>query len=202
MRTSAIGFRISGMSKNSSPGRRGDLRIIGGRWRGRRLSLLTESDVRPTGDRVRETLFNWLGPIIDGARCLDLFAGSGALGLEALSRGAGEMVFVERDAAVVRQLDRSLEQLECGDATVVHGDALQFLNEVRGPFDIVFVDPPFGDIDLGNVCKLLERGWLAHGARIYLEMSRRDDLPDLPAGWVVDRDKTAGQVRFALASRA
>lgn len=202
MRTGVNVVRISVMRKNSLPGRRGDLRIIGGRWRGRRLSLLTQSGVRPTGDRVRETLFNWLAPIIDGARCLDLFAGSGALGLEALSRGADDVIFVERDAAVARQLARSLEQLDCRDATVIHGDAMRFLNEQREPFDIVFVDPPFGDIDLGNLCTLLERGWLAHGARIYLEMSRRDDLPDLPAGWVVDRDKTAGQVRFALAIRA
>lgn len=179
----------------------GRLRIIGGRWRGRRIRLPTQPDIRPTGDRIRETLFNWLAPIIAGARCLDLFAGSGALGLEALSRGAGETVFVERDEAAVRHLVKALEQLECRDANVIHGDALRFLKGPPRPFDIVWLDPPFGDIDLANLCTLLERGWLAHGARIYLEMSRHDDLPGLPAGWVVDRDKTAGQVRFALARR-
>ena len=180
----------------------GQLRIISGRWRGRRIRLPELADIRPTGDRIRETLFNWLAPIIAGARCLDLFAGSGALGLEALSRGAGETVFVERDEAAVRHLEGTLEQLECREATVIRADALRFLRGPARPFDIVWLDPPFGAIDLENLCTLLEPGWLAHGARIYLEMSRYDDLPSLPAGWVVDRDKMAGQVRFVLARRA
>jgi len=190
------------MAKNKSPGMPGRLRIIGGRWRGRRIQLAERSAIRPTGDRIRETLFNWLAPIIAGARCLDLFAGSGALGLEALSRGAGETLFVELDETAVRHLEGVLEQLECRDATVIRADALRFLKGPPRPFDIVWLDPPFGDIDLENLCTLLEAGWLAHGARIYLEMSRHDDLPILPAGWVVDRDKTAGQVRFVLARRA
>lgn len=180
----------------------GQVRIISGRWRGRRIRLPELAGIRPTGDRIRETLFNWLAPIIAGARCLDLFAGSGALGLEALSRGAGETVFVERDEAAVRHLEGTLAQLECREATVVRADALRFLQGPARPFDIVWLDPPFGDIDLENLCTLLEPDWLAHGARIYLEMSRHDDLPNLPAGWVVDRDKTAGQVRFVLARRA
>jgi len=177
------------------------VRIIGGNWRGRRVTLPVGAGVRPTGDRVRETLFNWLAPIIDGARCLDLFAGSGALGLEALSRGARETIFVERDAAAVGQLVRNLEQFECRRASVVHGDALRFLERTPRPFDIVFVDPPFGEIDLQNLCTLLARGWLTDGARVYLETARHDDLPEMPVGWVIDRNKTAGQVRFALARR-
>ena len=153
------------------------------------------------GDRMRETLFNWLAPVIDGARCLDLFAGSGALGLEALSRGAETTLFVENDPDAAARLQRNLDRLECAHAVVETGDALRFLQNQPTAFDIVFLDPPFGEIDLGNLCTLLERGWLARGARIYLEMPRGEAVPELPRGWVVDREKTAGQVRFALARR-
>jgi len=189
------------MGKSRKPGRPGQLRIIGGSWRGRRIDLPFGTVVRPTGDRVRETLFNWLAPIIDGARCLDLFAGSGALGLEALSRGAGETVFVEKDPAAVAHLRDNIEHLACDGATVVAADALRYLRGEPRAFDIVWLDPPFGEFDLSILCTLLGSGWLADGARIYLEMSRHDDLPALPPGWVVDRDKTAGQVRYALAKR-
>ncbi|MBT8444952.1 MAG: 16S rRNA (guanine(966)-N(2))-methyltransferase RsmD [Gammaproteobacteria bacterium] len=189
------------MGKSRKSGRPGQLRIIGGRWRGRRIDLPAGQDIRPTGDRVRETLFNWLAPIIGGARCLDLFAGSGALGLEALSRGAGETVFVEKDPAAVAHLSNSIERLACDEATVVAADALRYLRGAPRTFDIVWLDPPFGEFDLSLLCTLLESGWLADGARIYLEMSRHDDLPDLPDNWVIDRDKTAGRVRYALARR-
>lgn len=190
------------MGRNTSSSRPGRLRIIGGRWRGHRISLPARAGIRPTGDRIRETLFNWLAPFIDGARCLDLFAGSGALGLEALSRGAGETVFVEHDSGVANRLEQTLEQLGCRDATVVRGDALEFLRGAPTPFDVVFLDPPFGEMDLGNLCTLLERGWLSREARIYLETGRADRLPALPPGWTVAREKTAGQVRFALVRRA
>ncbi|MGI9344176.1 MAG: 16S rRNA (guanine(966)-N(2))-methyltransferase RsmD [Gammaproteobacteria bacterium] len=189
------------MARNERRVRPGELRIIGGRWRGRRLQLPAGSAVRPTGDRIRETLFNWLAPTIAGARCLDLFAGSGALGLEALSRGAGETVFVEKDPVAVRQLKASIDTLGCEDARVARVDAAAFLRGSPAPFDVVWLDPPFGEFDLENLCTLLERGWLASGARIYIEMDRRSDLPNLPDGWSVDRDKTAGQVRFVLATR-
>ncbi|TDJ47601.1 MAG: 16S rRNA (guanine(966)-N(2))-methyltransferase RsmD [Gammaproteobacteria bacterium] len=190
------------MSRGKTSARPGQIRIIGGRWRRHRIALPDDDRIRPTGDRVRETLFNWLMPIIEGARCLDLFAGSGALGLEGLSRGAGQTVFVELDPAAANRLDVTLEQLQCRDATVVNGDARRFLGTAPTPFDIVWLDPPFGEFDLANLCTLLERGWLAPRARIYLELSRHKDLPELPSGWVIDRDKTAGQVRFALARRA
>lgn len=190
------------MSKGKTSTRPGRLRIIGGRWRRHRIALPDDDRIRPTGDRVRETLFNWLMPIIEGARCLDLFAGSGVLGLEGLSRGAGETVFVELDPAAASRLEATLEQLQCSDAIVVNSDALRFLSTAPTPFDIVWLDPPFGEFDLANLCTLLESGWLAPGATVYLELSRRDDLPELPAGWVVDRDQTAGQVRFALVKRA
>jgi 16S rRNA (guanine966-N2)-methyltransferase len=181
--------------------RRGTVRIIGGQWRGRRLPLPEGCDVRPTADRVRETLFNWLAPIIEGARCLDLFAGTGALGIEALSRHAGEVWFVERDPAAGRQLQASLDRLESSRDRVVIGDALQFLTGAPKLFDVVFLDPPFEASDLGKLCTLLERGWLAPEARIYLETGRRAALPELPAGWELLRERTAGQVRFALAKR-
>lgn len=187
------------MAKHGKSDRSGRLRIIGGRWRGRKIEIPVQAGVRPTGDRIRETLFNWLAPIIDGACCLDLFAGSGALGLEALSRGAAETVFVESDEAAARQLEHSLERLGCEHAKVIHGDALRYLRGVPRRFDIVWLDPPFGEIGLENLCTLLDRGWLAAGARIYMEMGRHDELPELPPGWAIERDKTAGQVRYLLA---
>ena len=190
------------MSKRSSRERPGSLRIIGGRWRGRRIALSSDVDIRPTPDRVRETLFNWLTPVIDGMRCLDLFAGSGALGLEALSRGASEAWFVEKsDTAATRLID-SLHSLQCQSAKVVTMDALRFLRQESGRFDMVFLDPPFDAIDLVNLCTLLEANWLAPGAHIYIEVSRKNELPMMPASWATVREKTAGQVRFALVRRA
>jgi len=188
------------MSRHKASRKPGQLRIIGGQWRGRRIDLLPDAGVRPTGDRVRETLFNWLAPVIDGARCLDLFAGSGALGLEALSRGAGEAVFFERDTAACERIEAVIETFGCETASVTCGDAVRFLRggvKPRG-FDIVFVDPPFGVMSLSNLCTLIDAGWLAVGARIYVETSRHDDPPNWPPGWVMERDKTAGQVRYRL----
>lgn len=153
---------------------------------------------RPTGDRIRETLFNWLAPVVSGARCLDLFAGTGALGLEALSRGAGACTFVEKDAAVARQLEATLATLDCGAATVVAGDARRFLSGRPVAFDIVFLDPPFDGLDPAILCTLLDDGWLAPEAMVYIEMRRGAGAPGLPSGWIVVREQTAGQVRFML----
>jgi 16S rRNA (guanine966-N2)-methyltransferase len=179
----------------------GAVRIIGGAWRGRRLAVLDAPGLRPTADRIRETLFNWLAPVIPGARCLDLFAGTGALGLEALSRGAAEVCFVERQTAVARALEASLQRLGCDTARVVVADALRFLAGPAQRFDIVFLDPPFDEgVALGNLCTLLGTGWLGRDARVYLEMPRDHDLPELPSGWTVLREKSAGEVRYALAS--
>jgi 16S rRNA (guanine966-N2)-methyltransferase len=186
---------------NSARGGKG-VRIIGGQWRGRRLFVPPVPGVRPTGDRTRETLFNWLAPIITGARCLDLFAGSGALGIEALSRGAAESWLVEKNTKAVQSLHGSLASLGCTNAKVVRQDALKFLHGTPTKFDLVFLDPPFGDIDLEILCTLLEDNWLTDGAHIYIELHRRGSLPALPPTWTVDREKTAGQVRFLLAKRA
>jgi 16S rRNA (guanine966-N2)-methyltransferase len=180
---------------------RSTVRIIGGRFRGRRIPVPPDG-VRPTPDRVRETVFNWLTPWLTGTRCLDLFAGTGALGLEALSRGAAAAVFVDQDRRAADQLREMLRDLGCQDARVVVADAQRLAYAALGCFDIVFLDPPFGTTDLQVLCKLLESsGALAEGAHIYMEMNRRQTLPEVPATWTIVREQTAGQVRFALAER-
>jgi len=183
--------------KRNTP--RGSVRIVAGKWRGRRLQLAEGDRARPTPDRVRETLFNWLMPVIDGARCLDLFAGSGVLGIEALSRGARHAVLVDNDAAVLDALDESLELLDAGEAELVDADAWKYLQRDAQTFDIVFLDPPYAEKGLGELCTLLGRGWLAPGARIYLEWRRSGARPVLPDDWQLLREKTAGQVQYALA---
>jgi 16S rRNA (guanine966-N2)-methyltransferase len=179
------------------------LRIIGGTWRGRKLRFPASAAIRPTPDRVRETLFNWLGRAVHGAHCLDLFAGSGALGLEALSRGAAHVTFVERDAAAAHALRERLVEWQAGDARVEHGDALRYLAGAPRPFDIVFLDPPFASELLTRAALLLEkRGWLAADARIYLECAAREELPPLPASWRVLKAKQAGEVGYHLLAHA
>ena len=180
-----------------------ELRIIGGTWRGRKLRFPASAAIRPTPDRVRETLFNWLGARAQGARALDLFAGSGALGLEALSRGAAHVTFVEQDAAASRELSARLSEWQAADARVEHADALRYLAGVARPFDLVFLDPPFGAPLLAAAARLLEeRGWLAPRALIYVECAARDGLPGLPASWQLLKAKQAGAVGYHLLARA
>lgn len=179
------------------------VRIIGGTHRGRRLSFPDLPGLRPTGDRVRETLFNWLQPILPGARCLDLFAGSGAIGLEAASRGAGAVVMLDQAPAVIKQLQQHVADLRLEQVQVERADALEWLgrNAVE-PFDIVFLDPPFGHDLLGPCCTRLEAGgWLKPDARIYIEMDVLESLPEMPENWVIVREKKAGQVAYYLFSR-
>jgi len=176
------------------------LRIIGGRHRGRRLPFPDQLGLRPTSDRVRETLFNWVAPIIEGARCLDVFSGSGALGFEAASRGAGEVVMLERAPKVVRQLRCNVETLALESVSVHQADSLEWLEGSGRPFDLVFLDPPFADDLLESACaRLAGNGWLAPGSRVYLESAAKPGFPDLPADWDLVREKTAGQVRYGLA---
>lgn len=178
---------------------RGELRIVGGRYRGRRLPIPSESGLRPTADRVRETLFNWLAPVIPGARCLDAFAGSGALGFEAVSRGAGEVVLIEQSGAVARQLEANALRLGADETRIVQRDALRWLEGAGQPFDIVFLDPPFADaLWAPAIARLAGRGWLKPGSRVYLEAPMRIGFPELPPNWDLVRDKTAGQVRYGL----
>ena len=179
------------------------LRIIGGTWRGRRWRFGASADIRPTPDRVRETLFNWLGTRVVGARCLDLFAGSGALGLEALSRGAAAVRFVESHAAAARELATVLAEWGAPQASVTRSDALRFLQAAPQPYDIVFLDPPFAAGLIAPAAERLERGgWLAPRALIYVECAAREGLPVLPASWQLAKAKRAGEVGYHLLERA
>ena len=178
---------------------RNELRVIGGRWRGRKLRFPAAEGLRPTPDRVRETLFNWLMPVIRDARCLDLFAGSGALGIEALSRGAAEVVFVERAPAVARHLRETLALLGAEGGSVVQGEAAAFLEGPAEPFDVVFLDPPFAEDPLPGVLRrLVAGGWLAPDARVYVEQPAARGAPDWPAPLVAHRSGRAGEVGYHL----
>jgi len=189
-------------SKAAAPGRPGVLRIIGGEWRGRKIRFPPVAAIRPTPDRVRETVFNWLQGVTPGSRCLDLYAGSGALGLEALSRGAREAVFVDGEPAVARHLRDLLRELGCERGRVVQADARSFLDQAAVPFDIIFLDPPFAEPVLAATCRTIEaRGWLKPGGLVYLESPAAAGEPELPVGWTLHRSKRAGEVGYHLARR-
>jgi 16S rRNA (guanine966-N2)-methyltransferase len=177
---------------------RGSVRIVAGRLRNSRIDVPDAPGLRPTPDRVRETLFNWLAPAIDGAKCLDLFAGTGALGIEALSRGAATCTFVERDAGLAAALRATLTRLKVADAEVRTEPAERFLGGAPRSFDIAFVDPPFA---LGlwqpSLDALDKGGWLKPGALVYVESPAGEALR-MPAGWMPHRESQAGEVRFAL----
>ncbi len=176
------------------------LRIIGGRWRGRKLMFPNIEGLRPTGDRIRETLFNWLAPDIQGARVLDLFAGSGALGLEALSRGASTASLIEKHPQAAANLAAHLKTLSAENARVVSTDALQFLQQenASAPYNIVFIDPPFSADLWQAVATLLNQPkWLATQAWIYVETPKESNW-QAPENWHLHRDKMAGQVRYRL----
>jgi 16S rRNA (guanine966-N2)-methyltransferase len=176
------------------------IRIIGGQWRGRKLPVLTQEGLRPTPDRVRETLFNWLAPVIEGANCLDLFSGTGALCLEALSRGAARVTMVERASQVAAQLRQNIETLRATGAEVVQADAVDFLQRPPQRFDIVFLDPPFAS-DLVARCSALaaQRGWIASGGYVYIEAPALLQPLPLPEEWEILRSKKAGKVGYHLA---
>lgn len=169
--------------------------MIGGRHRGRRLRFVPVPGLRPTPDRVRETLFNWLQGDVPGAHCLDLFAGTGALGIEALSRGAASLLAVERHPAAAARLRDNLRELGCETAEVRAADVLRLLAGRPGrPYDIAFADPPFTHDLLPRVCAGLETGgWLAPGAWIYLEQDATRDWAWLPPGWELVREGRSGQ---------
>lgn len=175
-----------------------EVRIIGGIWRSRRIRFAGSPGLRPTPDRVRETLFNWLGQDLEGQECLDLFAGSGALGFEAASRGARRVLMVERDAAAVRALQTNREVLAADAVEVVRADALEFLRHHRARYDVVFLDPPFADDCWLQLLPLLSQ-CLKPGARIYCERAEPlDAMPD----WEIIKAGRAGQVSHQLLKRA
>jgi 16S rRNA (guanine966-N2)-methyltransferase len=204
------------------------LRIIGGQWRGRKLSFADGDSLRPTMDRVRETLFNWLQNDIVGARCLDLFTGSGALGFEALSRYAGEVVMIDKNPYAIRMIRNNLELLGVDNAQLLKMDARDYLAGIEGSslqtakgsslqtakgsllqcaegsippqkFDIVFLDPPFNKQLVGPFCQLLDKAdCLSDQASIYIEIEKKTALPELPENWQVVKQKKAGQLAYYL----
>ncbi len=192
--------RAAKRSTGRRPGQSNLVRIVGGVHGGRKLTFPNAPGLRPTSDRVRETLFNWLQPVIQGACCLDLFAGSGAIGLEAASRGARKVVLVEQHPRVVEQLRANYRLLGLDQVEVVQSDAIKWLQHSPvTQFDILFLDPPFAAGLLGRACELLDRGgWLGADARIYLEMDAADPLPKLPSTWRQLKARRAGQVSYYL----
>jgi len=190
------------MKKGNQENRKrpGSVRIIGGKWRGRRLSVRDLPGLRPSGDRGRETLFNWLQAHVHGAVCVDLFAGSGALGLEAASRGAAEVILVEKLRLAVRDIRESLEMLNADRVTIVESDARQWLDSCPAQsLDIAFVDPPFGLRLESQVMELIRiRDCIRPGGFVYIETARDAPAIIAGAGWEVAREKTVGEVHLLL----
>ncbi|MGF1724453.1 16S rRNA (guanine(966)-N(2))-methyltransferase RsmD [Photobacterium nomapromontoriensis] len=187
---------------NPTNRRDGFVRIISGRWRGRKLPVHDVEGLRPTTDRVKETVFNWLAQDIIDANCLDLFTGSGSLGFEALSRGAKHVTMLELDKKAAEQLEKNRLTLGVDNATVRNTDSLTFLKQPGTPFDVIFIDPPFRKDLMQEVITLLEQNhWLAPHAVIYIEAEKELGELDIPPHWHLHREKTAGQVCYRLFER-
>lgn len=189
------------MKKNRNSGQNqpmGEVRVIAGLWRGRKLPVLNAEGLRPTTDRMKETLFNWLMMDVAGSRCLDCFAGSGSLGIEALSRQAQAVTFLEKFATAANQLKKNLASLKSEDkGSVINTDSLQFLSQKNSgePFDLVFVDPPFHlDFVPKVLTHLANNSWLAENALIYVETEKNHAPLELPENWQIIKEKTAGMV--------
>lgn len=192
---------MSRQHSKTKAGSTGRFRIIGGQWRGRRVQFPVTGELRPTPDRVRETLFNWLNPLIEGARCLDLYAGSGALGLEALSRGAAECVFVERDTRVLDSIRTHALEFGANNAEFVNADAAGFLRRCARDFDVIFLDPPFVEDPWEQLLGCIIDGNLLRAAgRLYMERAAAAGEPALPPGLELLRSKRAGRVGYHLAT--
>lgn len=179
---------------------KGEVRIIAGLWRGRKLPVLSAQGLRPTGDRVKETLFNWLMPYVVDSCCLDCFAGSGSLGFEALSRQAKQVTFIELDKNVAQQLKQNLQQLKCENGQVLNQNSLHFLSSPQKQplFDIVFIDPPF-HFNLAQQCVdlLAQNNWLREGAIVYVE-TEKDQALKVNDNWHLLKEKITGQVQYRL----
>ena len=183
------------------------VRIIAGQWRNRKLHFADIPELRPTPDRVRETLFNWLQPVIVGSRCLDLFAGSGALGFEALSRGADHCLFIDKHLQSIEGIHKNLDHLKSRAGETILGDTLQILKRLHESptdkqFNVAFVDPPYAMDCALECCQLLvEHEWLAREAYIYIESAAPLEIEEkhLPHHWQLHRQKKAGHVHYHLA---
>ncbi len=187
------------MAKKPQTTSLGQIRIIGGKWRGRKLPVRDSEGLRPTTDRIKETLFNWLMPVVQEARCLDCYAGSGSLGFEALSRFANSVTFIELDKQNAQLLSDNKMRLQADNATVINNSSLTVLNQMGTPFDLVFIDPPFRKGLLNETIQLLENNqWLADESWIYIESEAELPLTDIPANWQLHREKIAGQVAYRL----
>jgi len=187
-------------------GKENRVRIIGGQWRGRKIGFPNVEGLRPTTDPIRETLFNWLQPYLSGATCLDLYAGSGALGFEAASRSAERVLMVEKDVIIIKSLRNNKDLIKADNVQLMHRSAMDFLSDKPKPtdptFDVVFLDPPFKHNSLPECTKRLEEsGLLADDALIYIECERKLDLDFLPINWCQHRSKTNGQVSYYLFQR-
>lgn len=184
------------------PGPQSSIRVIGGELRSRKIQFPELDGLRPSADRVRETLFNWLQLDIPGSRCLDLFSGSGVLGIESLSRGASSVTFIENNPVAARAVQDNLSQLGLTDGNVNCIDALRWLNkqsELDQKFDVVFLDPPFSEDIIPTVCELLEKkSLLSFGSKIYIETGTTEKPLSLPPNWRELKRKQAGQVDFRL----
>ncbi|NRB81955.1 MAG: 16S rRNA (guanine(966)-N(2))-methyltransferase RsmD [Saccharospirillaceae bacterium] len=182
-------------NKNAS---KGSIRIIAGKYRGRKLPVLMAEGLRPTTDRVKETVFNWLMPYIQDSICLDCFAGSGGLGFEALSRGAAQVSFVELNKAATKQLQENQHLLKAVNMSVIQSNALEFIKKNTQKYDVVFLDPPFRKGFIEQTAKLLNENSLAEDALIYVEMESEQNHQQLPESWQLLKEKVAGQVVYRL----
>jgi 16S rRNA (guanine966-N2)-methyltransferase len=190
-----------GRKQHNKKAASGSIRIIAGKFRGRKLPVLMAEGLRPTTDRVKETLFNWLMPYIHEANCLDCFAGAGSLGFEALSRGAENVTLIELNKAAAKQLLANKSLLKADNVGVVNSNALDFLKTSTGnKFDLVFIDPPFRQNLMQPTCELLENGWLTNQALIYVEMEL-ESTQQFPSNWQLLKEKIAGQVAYRLYQR-
>ena len=184
----------------SNKANKGSFRIISGEYKGRKFEFMPSLDLRPTPDRLRETLFNWLGQSIDGKTCLDLFAGTGSLGLESLSRGADKIIFVEKNSNHLDKIKEYIKSLKAnGDISVIHDDVLTWLDETNDNFDLIFVDPPFHqDLAKKVLSKIRTNSLLANLGNIYLEVEKELDLNFLNGYWEVIKETKSGKKKYLL----
>jgi 16S rRNA (guanine966-N2)-methyltransferase len=188
--------------QSAKPSNKGSIRIIAGLHRGRKLPVLMAEGLRPTTDRVKETVFNWLMPFIQDSNCLDCFAGSGGLGFEALSRGASHVSLIELNKAAVQQLRENQQLLKTDHVSVINSDAIHFIEGNTQKFDVVFLDPPFRKGFIEKTTQLLNENSLADNALIYIEMESEQNNQKLPLNWKLLKEKVAGQVIYRLYQKA